>query len=398
MSKKDLFGDDIKTDVKQSDSEDFASLFESSQKNQMRKLRPGDSFKGEILSINKESVFVGTNTPTDGALPVREILDENSQPKFKVGEMIDVVVVRLKNDEILLRYKGAGSSSSDVDNLEDAFDMELPVDGKVLEAVKGGFRVQIHSQKAFCPISQIDLKFVTDTASYIGNKYSFIITQFDARNIVVSRRKILELEKAEHEGQFLLKHKVGDIMDGTVKRLEKFGAFVELDGGVEGLCHISEMGWSRISDPSEVVRLEQVVSVKIIRAEEENARLKISLSIKQGGGESDPWLSVTQKFSVGSVVDGTVDKKESFGFFVRIAPGITGLLPKSKLKESPESQEYENKKKGDVIKVQIDQIMFEDRKISLRVPSEVADESWRGHQTNQKSFGTMADLFKGLKK
>lgn len=395
MSKKDLFGDDVAL----SQSEDFASMFESSQEKQMRKLRPGDSFKGEILSINRDSVFVSTQTPTDGVLPYREILDEEQNPKFKVGELIDVVVVRLRSDEILLRYKGAGSgSSSDVDNLEDAFDMELPLEGKVLEAVKGGFRVQIHSQKAFCPISQIDLKFVTDTASYIGNKYSFIITQFDARNIVVSRRKILELEKAEHEGEFLLKHKVGDIMDGTVRRLEKFGAFVELEGGVEGLCHISEMGWSRISDPSEVVRLEQVVSVKIIRAEEENSRLKISLSIKQGGGESDPWLSVTQKFTVGTVVDGTIDKKESFGFFIRIAPGITGLLPKSKLKESPDGQEYENKKKGDVVKVQIDQIMFEDRKISLRVPSEIPDESWRGHQSNQKSFGTMADLFKGFKK
>ena len=394
MSKKDLFGDDST----QTQSEDFASLFESSQKNQMRKLRPGDSLKGEILSISKESVFVSTNTPTDGVLPLREILDAESNPKFKVGEMIDAVVVRLRSDEILLRYKGAGSSSSDVDNLEDAFDMELPIEGKVLEAVKGGFRVQIQSQKAFCPISQIDLKFVTDTASYIGNKYSFIITQFDARNIVVSRRKILELEKAEHEGQFLLKHKVGDILDGTIRRLEKFGAFVELEGGVEGLCHISEMGWSRIADPSEVVKLEQVVSVKIIRAEEENSRLKISLSIKQGGGESDPWLSLTQKFSVGTVTDGTIDKKESFGFFVRIAPGITGLLPKSKLKDSPEGPEYENKKKGDIIKVQIDQIMFEDRKIALRIPSEIPDESWRGHQSNQKSFGTMADLFKGLKK
>ena len=166
MSKKDLFGDDST----QTQSEDFASLFESSQKNQMRKLRPGDSLKGEILSISKESVFVSTNTPTDGVLPLREILDAESNPKFKVGEMIDAVVVRLRSDEILLRYKGAGSSSSDVDNLEDAFDMELPIEGKVLEAVKGGFRVQIQSQKAFCPISQIDLKFVTDTAGHLKEK------------------------------------------------------------------------------------------------------------------------------------------------------------------------------------------------------------------------------------
>jgi small subunit ribosomal protein S1 len=393
MSKKDLFGDE----VIRTDSEDFASMFETSQKGAGRKLRPGDAFKGEILSISKESVFVSTGTPTDGALPTREILDENSEPKFKTGDVIDVIVVRLKHDEILLRYKGAGSSSSDVDNLEDAFDMELPIEGKVLEAVKGGFKVQIQSQKAFCPVSQIDLKFVTDTAAYIGNKYSFVITQYDPRNLVVSRRKVLEIEKAENEGVFLTKHKVGDILEGTVKRLERFGAFVELEGGVEGLVHISELAWSRISDPTEVVSLEQKVSVKIIKAEEENSRLKISLSIKQGGGE-DPWLTLIQKYPVGSLAEGVVDKKESFGFFVKIGPGITGLLPKSKLKDHPDAKDYENKKKGDPIKVQIDQIMFEEKRVSLRIPSEIADESWRGHQVSQKNFGTMAELFKGLKK
>ncbi len=398
MSKKDIFGDEVvRSKSEDFASEDFASMFESSQKGAGRKLRPGDAFKAEILSIGKESVFVSTGTPTDGVLPTREILDENSEPKFKTGDMIDVIVVRYKHDEILLRYKGAGSSSSDVDNLEDAFDMELPVEGKVLEAVKGGFRVQVQSQKAFCPVSQIDIKFVTDTAAYIGNKYTFIITQYDPRNLVVSRRKVLELEKAENEGVFLTKHKVGDILEGTVRRLERFGAFVELEGGVEGLVHISELAWSRISDPNEVVHLNQKVSVKIIKAEEENSRLKISLSVKQGGGE-DPWLNLIQKFPVGTVVDGVVDKKESFGFFVRIAPGMTGLLPKSKMKDHPEAKDYDSKKKGDVIKVQVDQIIFEEKKISLRIPSEVADESWRGHQNTQKNFGTMADLFKNLKK
>ena len=195
MTKKiDMFGDDVNS----TQSQDFASMLEMSERGQMKNLRTGDSFRGEILSINRESVFVSTGTPTDGSLPVTEILDEQKLPKFKTGDIIDVVVVRMKGDEILLRYKGAKGSSADVDSLEDAFDMELPVDGKVLEVVKGGFRVQIQGVKAFCPVSQMDMRTSTDTSQYIGNKYTFLITQYESqgRNIVVSRRRILEIEKA----------------------------------------------------------------------------------------------------------------------------------------------------------------------------------------------------------
>jgi small subunit ribosomal protein S1 len=380
MTKKDIFGDEVGKRA----SEDFGSLLEMSERGRIRNLKNGDQIKGEILAINRESVFVATGTPTDGVLPLSEILDEKLVPKFKVGEVIDVIVVRQKSDEILLRFKGAKGISADVENLEDAFDMELPIEGKVLEVVKGGYRVLVHGQKAFCPISQMDQRVSPDTAQYVGNKYTFLVTQFEnqGRNIVVSRRKILDLEKAENEGTFLQKFKIGDILPGTVKRIEKYGAFIELEGGLEGMAHISEIAWGRIQDPSEIVRIGQAVTVKLLKVEEEQNRLKIALSIKQGGGEGDPWMSIFEKFPVGTVVQGVVDKKENFGLFVQVSPGLNGLLPRSKWKEEVNGHEYDNKKKGDVIPVQIDQILFEEKKISLRVPTEAADESWRTHQAS----------------
>jgi small subunit ribosomal protein S1 len=265
--------------------------------------------------------------------------------------------------------------------------------------------VSIQNKTAFCPLSQMDYK-VTDQQSYINKKFDFLITQFDprGRNLVVSRRRLLDLQKAENEGQFLSTAKPGDIVTGTVKRFEKFGAFIELGGGVEGLCHISEIGWSRLQDPSEVLSLNQTVQVKILKVEEVDGRIKISLSVKQAGGDGDPWNMVPEKYKVGSVHTGIVEKKEQYGLFVQIAPGITGLLPRAKWRDHTDAATYENKKKGDTFSVQVDEVLFEQKRISLGIPGMSEDHSWREHSADSKNktgagfstnkFGNLADLLK----
>ncbi|QDK37091.1 S1 RNA-binding domain-containing protein [Bdellovibrio sp. NC01] len=397
MSKKDIFGDDVNEGKS---FEDFEAMFSNSEKSLKTRMSVGDQFQGEILSIGKEESFVSTGTTNDGLIMTKDLLDENKQVKYHVGDVIDCVVVAIKGGEIRVAKKGAMSGVS-TDSLEDAFDMELPIEGKVTEAVNGGFRVAIAGKTAFCPISQIDSKFVTDTAEYVGRKFEFLITQFDAkgRNIVVSRRKLLDLQKAEFEGAFMQKHQPGTIMDGKIVRLEKFGAFVELEGGVEGLVHVSELSWSRIHDPKEVVTVGQPVTVKLLKMEEvDGGKLKISLSIKQADGEGNPWTTVNQRFPVGTVVKGTVEKKEQYGLFVTLAPGITGLLPRSKWRDSVDANTFENKKKGDEITVQVDQILFEDKKISLGVPGESEDGGWRAHQSaSSGGFASLGDALKGLK-
>lgn len=396
MKKKDLFGDDVATE-----GEDFESMLNQSLSVSRRKV--GEVFKGEILSIGKESSFVSTGTPTDGSIPTLELMGPDKVLQFKVGDLLEVRVLRVREGEMLLRREDAKGAAAGFESIEDAFDMELPVEGKVLEVVKGGYRVQIGNAKAFCPISQMDLRPGTDSSAHVGQKYEFLITQFEekGRNIVVSRRRHLEQQKVESEGQFLQTAKPGDQFTGTITRLEKFGAFVALDNGLEGLIPISEMAWGRVASPADVVSVGQKVPIALIKAEEQGDRLRMSFSMKQASGEGDPWLKVTAQYPVGTMVKGTVEKKETFGLFVSLAPGISGLLPRSKWRDSGEAQTYENKKKGDSIDVMVAQIQFEEKRLTLGLPGEQEDQEWRTHVQGPvnpgKGLGTFGDLLKDFK-
>ncbi len=377
---------------------DFGSLLEQSLSG--GKVKQGDSFKGEILSIGKETVYVSTGSPIDGQLPTSEILDETKKPKFKVGDILEVVVLKVRENEIYLRYKQAKGGSANMESLEDAFDMELPIEGKVLEQVKGGYRVEVAGNRAFCPLSQIDLRMPQEPESFVGRRFEFIITAYEnaGRNIVLSRRKILEQGQAEEEGKMLEKAQVGDLYDGTISRLEKFGAFVRLENNLEGLIPVSELSWSRGVRTEDVVQVGTTVRVKLLKIEELDGRLRMSFSLKQGGGESDPWQSVAQNYPVGRVFEGTVEKKETYGLFVNLGPAVTGLLPKSKWRDSTEGAQYENKKRGDKIQVQVAEIKMDERKISLGLPGEQADDSWKEHASSKTGFGTFGDLLKDFGK
>jgi small subunit ribosomal protein S1 len=390
MSKKDIFGDS-----EAANETDFSSLFEQSLGKTGKSLKVGDGLKSEILSIGREEAFVSTGTPQDGVILRADLLDDDKNLKYKVGDILDVVVVRVKGGEIRVTRKGSKRAAADIDSLQDAFDMELPVEGRVLELVKGGFRVDIQGQKAFCPISQMDSQFIQTGEDYVGKKFEFILTKLDGqgRDIVVSRKKLLQLQRAENEGTWLESNKAGDVMMGTVTRLEAYGAFVKLEDGVEGLVHVSEIGFSRVKHASEVLKVGETVQVKILKVEEQDERLKISLSIKQAGGVGDPWMKVPVDFPVGTILTATVDKKENFGLFIQVAPGITGLLPRSKWRDAVEGAQYENKKKGDPIQVRVDEIQFEERRLTLGLPTEAEDLSWQTHAGNQKNFGSFADAF-----
>ena len=324
--------------------------------------------------------------------------------------MIDLYVTQVRGNEIRLSRKPTDKNIAE--DLEDAFDMMLPIQGRIVEVCKGGVRVNLKGKIAFCPISQIDIRHIETADEYVGRSFEFRITQFSegGKNIVVSRRKILEEERELGVGSFLEEHKDGDVVKGRVARLEKFGAFVELAPGVDGLVHISELAWSRIGDPSEVVQVGQEVTVKILKRETINDRVKISLSIKQAmpKGEAidawrvyrgrsfwrpdpnDPW----SKFTVGQILTGKVNRKELYGVFVQLEPGITGLLHKSRTFEHPDFQ-YEKLKVNDSVTVQIGEIKRDERRISLDVPRDPNEDDWRKHNQPEttQSMGTLADKF-----
>lgn len=399
-SKTDLFGDEVKSGT----VEDFASMFEASE-GPGRTFKAGDTVTGEILSVGKESSFVATGSMTDGQIPTLELKDKDGKLMYKAGDQIKCKVVRTREGELLLKRFDSVASSAEVDSLEDAFDLEQPVKGRVTEAVKGGYRVEIQGKRAFCPFSQIDHRANPDPATYLDKSFDFIITQYDPRNLVVSRRKLLDLQRAEGEGAFMLSKKPGDRLSGMITKIENFGAFCRLEDGVEGLIPISELAWGRVSNPAEVVRVGQNVQVILMRVSEENDRLRVSLSLKQAGDEGDPWLKVSEKFPVGTIVEGTIERRENYGLFVNIAPGITGLMPRSKWRDHTEASSFERRARGDKMPVMVSEINFEEHKLTLSPPADLDDGAWRTHAaagsgTGAKSvgMGTFADLMSGAAK
>jgi small subunit ribosomal protein S1 len=396
MAKKttvDLFGDDKITRA----PSEFEALLNSTQV-VARGLSAGDRFRGEVLAVSGQEAFVATGTPTDATLPFT--LSAGVEPP-KAGDLVDVIVVRAREGEILVKLVGSRGVGAETDSLEDAFDMEIPVEGVVVDAVKGGFRVKVQGQSAFCPISQIDWRCV-NPADYVGRKYEFIITKMDrGRDLVVSRRKLLEQERAVGEGEFQRTATPGEIFSGTVFRIEKYGAFVRLENGIEGLIPISELAWGRIGHPQEVVNLDMPVQVKLLQIAEDGDRLKVSFSLKQGGSVTDPWSTIESDYPVGTQIEGVVEHKEPFGLFVNIARGVTGLLPRSSWRDSTEAQQFEMKRKGDKLKVRVERIDLEAHKLSFSIPREEDDETWRAHSAaagvKSAGLGTLGDLLKGFK-
>ncbi len=357
----DLFDDDDSND---SGSNDFARMFEDSMKGVSRKLSPGDKIRGEILTIGKEDVFISTGTMDDGVVMRKDLLDKDGNFGHKIGDFLDLYVTQVKGSQIFLSPKPTAKNLAD--DLEDAFDMMLPVEGKVTEVVNGGFRVSIMGQTAFCPISQMDSRRIEDANVYIGKKFEFLVTQFEKRNIVVSRRKLLDEQKELSVDAFLQEHRPGDTLSGVVTRLENFGAFIEVAPGLEGLAHISEVSWSRLAHPKEALQIGQDVQVKILKIEEVNGRLNISLSIKQA--TATPWENLPANIKVGSVVEGKVTRCMKFGAFVELAPGIEGLVPLSEMSYTKRVvRSDEVIKEGERVNVLIKEVRIDERRLLLSV-------------------------------
>ena len=367
----DMFDDD-----NDSGSDEFAKMFESSLEGVGKSLKVGDRVRGEILSIGKEEVFVSTGTMNDGLVMRKELLDAEGKLTHKIGDQLDLFVTQVRGSQIVLSPKPTAKNMAE--DLEDAFDMMLPVEGRVTEVCNGGVRVQIMGKTAFCPISQLDLRRVDNGADFIGRKLEFIITQFSerGRNIVVSRRKLLEEQKELSVGAFLEDHKPGDVVSGVVTRLEKFGAFVEIAPGLEGLAHISELSYSRVSEPSEVVKIGDQVQAKILKVEDQgNGRVNVSLSVKQAG--ATPWDDFPAHIDAGKVVEGKVTRCMKFGAFVEIAPGIEGLVPLSEMsytKRVVKSDELF--REGERISVMVKEIRPEERRILLSYKDAEGGDPW----------------------
>ena len=304
-----------------SDQEDFAAMFEASLK--PRQFERGQSIEGTIVGIGAEVAFVNVGGKGEAEIDLAELKDSEGNLEVSVGDRIQAMVVSTSGGIVLTR-RGVRNAATQRE-LEDAFRAGLAVEGKVEKSVKGGYEVRIARERAFCPLSQIDIVRTTDPAVHEGRVYAFRIIEYKdgGRNLVVSRRKQLE-EEQRAAAAVLRKSIVPDaVLTGRVTSVQQFGAFVDLGGGVQGLLHVSEMSWSRGTNANEVVAPGDQVTVKVLRVDETTQ--KIALGLKQL--LDDPWSAVATTYEVGQVRTGRVTRLAEFGAFVELQPGIEGLLP-----------------------------------------------------------------------
>ncbi len=301
------------------EEEDFAAMFEASVK--ARQFERGQTIEGTIVAFGQNVAFVNVGGKGEAEIDLAELKNANGDIEMSIGDRIQAMVVSTSGGIVLTR-RGVRNAAT-LRELEDAFRSGLAVEGKVEKAVKGGYEVRIARERAFCPLSQIDIVRTTDPAAHEGKLYAFRIIEYKdgGKNVVVSRRKHLE-EQQRASAEDMRKSIVpGAVLTGRVASVLEFGAFVDLGGGIQGLLHVSEMSWSRATNPNEIVAPGDQITVKVLRVDE--ATQKISLGLKQL--QDDPWTRVATTYEVGQVRTGRVTRVADFGAFVELEPGIEGL-------------------------------------------------------------------------
>jgi small subunit ribosomal protein S1 len=299
--------------------EDFATMFEASVK--ARRVEQGQTIEGTIVAIGSEVALVSIGGKSEAQIEVAELKDADGDIEMSVGDRIQAVVVSTSGG-IMLSRKGVRNAATQRE-LENAFRAGLTVEGKVESVNKGGYEVRMARERAFCPLSQIDIVRTVDPAVHVGKTYTFRIIEYKdgGKSIVVSRRKQLEEEQRASADAVRASIVPGAVLPGRVTSVLDFGAFVDLGGGIQGLLHVSEMSWSRATTPGAVVAAGDHITVKVLRVDEGSG--KISLGLKQL--QDDPWSAAGTTYAVGQVKSGRVTRLTEFGAFVELEPGIEGL-------------------------------------------------------------------------
>ena len=306
-------------------TEDFAKMLETVDTSHVKE---GSVVKGQVVETGSEVIVVDVGLKNEGRIPVSEFQLVKGQDLPKVGDIVDVFVEKVegRRGTVLSREKAIREESWI--KLEEIFEKGENITGIIFGRVKGGFTVDIDGVVAFLPGSQADVRPIKDPTSIMDIPQPFQILKMDRKmgNIVVSRKAILEEERSEARDEMLSKIKEGDVIDGIVKNITDYGAFVDL-GSVDGLLHVTDISWSRINHPSEVLSFGQEIKVMIIKYNEETKR--ISLGMKQL--DANPWENITEEFPVGKVMAGKVTNIADYGVFIELKDGIEGLVHSSEI-------------------------------------------------------------------
>ena len=354
--------------------------------------------RGRVTQVTKDDVFIDFGGKSQGVAPMQHF-----QTEPKVGDEMDFVVDRYDEREglLLLMPKGAASANVSWETLE----IGQLVEGNVTGMNKGGLELDVKGMRAFMPAGQVDLYFQKDISTFIGQKMKAEVTQFDARakNLVLSRRNLLEREKEEARQKLMAELEEGQTRRGTVRSVMDFGAFVDI-GGADGLLHVSEMSWKRGQKPSDFVKEGDIVEVKIIKLDKASG--KMSLSLKQA--MSDPWSGVETRYGVGTTLTGRITKVEPFGAFVEVEEGLEGLLPVSEMSWQRIRHPSDVVKVGDTVKLVVLSIDPAARRMSFSL-KQAGPDPWStvkdrfaqdmvvsGKVTRVVDFGAFVELEPGL--
>ena len=368
-----------------STGENFAELLDQSFQ-EMASIE-GSVVSGTVLSIEKDMILIDVGLKSEGRVSLREFGNSEDDIQIKPGDIVEVYIERLEdiNGHAVLSREKAKREESWI-NLEKALEEQKRVNGVIFGKVKGGFTVDLEGATAFLPGSQVDIRPIKDLGALMGTPQPFQILKMDRRrgNIVVSRRAVLEDSRAEAKSELVANLQEGQVLQGIVKNITDYGAFVDL-GGVDGLLHVTDISWKRINHPSEALQMGESVQVKVIKFNDETQR--ISLGIKQL--TEDPWLKVVDRFPVGSKMTGVVTNITDYGSFVELEDGIEGLVHVSEMswtkKNVHPGKIVSTSEKVEVIVLEID---VSKRRISLGI-KQCIENPWKSYKDNNKVGSTI---------
>lgn len=386
--------------------ESFAALFEESLKRE--EIKEGAIVHGRVIQVTKDYVVVDIGYKSEGQVPLEEFTGADGQPTVKTGDEIEVFLESRENENGLCVLSKEKADRLKVwDEISEACERDELIDGTISQRVKGGLSVTIRGGvKAFLPGSQVDLRPVRNLDAFIGKVYRFKVIKFNKKrgNIVLSRRVLLEKERAELKEQTLEKLKEGQIVEGIVKNLTEYGAFIDL-GGIDGLLHITDMSWGRVNHPSEMFQVGDQVRVKVLKFNSDTER--VSLGLKQIS--EDPWKSAADRYTPGTVVKGKVVSLKDYGAFIELEQGIEGLVH---ISEMSWTRRVKHPSKvvavGDVVEAVVLDIDASQNRISLGMkqlepnPYEALTSKYppgtvvRGRVRNIADFGIFVEVEEGI--
>jgi len=383
------------TENEMEEKESFAELFEASQEKMCRKFFPGEKVSGKVLKLSRDTIFVDLGGKSEGIADISEYLDKNGNPTLKEGDWVEMRVASIRDGIHLTKgMKIQGPNVLEI--LQEAKQNLIPVEGRVLAVNKGGFEVDLSGIRAFCPLSQIGLEFCEKPEEHVGARYPFRIMEIKekGKNIIVSRRLLLEEEKEKRSKETLAMLRPDLECEGKVTKMTDFGAFVDI-GGIEGMVHVSEISRARINHPSEMLKPGQDVKVKVMKIEpDKDGRLKIALSMK--ALEPDPWEKGLG-FKEGDIIRGKISRLKEFGAFVEVAPGVDGLVHISEISYERIHHPSKLLHEGDMVDVLVMGIDSNTHRISLSIKDAMMKRRMEGDEVRLEIGQVLRGIVEDIK-